>query len=137
MSNRSRADQISDRITLRHTVASGKPAQVSARRSHLWTLAGGITGSVFLLWVMVQLGQASSEAQPKSIKPALAPAAAKVSSSTSASTEPEADAGSFSGPAIQGPAIETPREIIEMLDQRKKDLDRREAAIRQEEERLL
>lgn len=135
MRHRSRADQTADRITLRHSVASRKPAHVSARRSHLWTLAGGITGSVFLLWVMVQLGQASSEAQPKSIKPA--PATAKVSSSTPASTEPEADAGSFSGPAIQGPAIETPREIIEMLDQRKKDLDRREAAIRQEEERLL
>lgn len=137
MRKRSPADQISDRITLRHHVASRKPVHVSARRSHLWTLAGGITGSVFLLWVMVQLGQASSEAQPKSIKPSVAPAAAKVYSSTTASTVPEADAGSISGPAIQGPAIDTPREIIEMMDQRKNDLDRREAAIRQEEERLL
>lgn len=129
-----RIDQMPDRITLRHAGGSRASVPAAPRRSHLWTLAGGITGSVFLLWVMVQLGQASSDAQSKPAKPPTASATAKA---TSAAAEPEADAGASSGPAAQGPAIETPREIIEMLDQRKKDLDRREVTIRQEEERLL
>ncbi len=136
MITRFRADRTADRITLRAPAAARRAAQVSARRAHLWTLAGGVTGSIFLLWVMVQLGQASSDAQPKPQKPAGAQAAGKAASSPAPSAEAETDSGSLSGPAIQGPAIETPREIIDMLDQRKKDLDRREAAIRQEEERL-
>lgn len=125
------ANAVSDRITLRHAVQSRPAPSVSARRSHLWTLAGGITGSVLLLWVMVQLGQASSDPQPKPAKPTVAGATA-VSPGPAGGAETAADTA-----AAQGPAIETPREIIEMLDQRKKDLDRREAVIRQEEERLL
>jgi flagellar motility protein MotE (MotC chaperone) len=125
---------VSDRITLRH---AGRPQPAltrSERRSHLWTLAGGVTGSVFLLWVMVQLGQASSEPQPKPAKPA---AATTTSAAPGSAGGAETTADPTSPPATQGPAIETPREVIEMLDQRKKDLDRREAAVRQEEERLL
>jgi flagellar motility protein MotE (MotC chaperone) len=38
---------------------------------------------------------------------------------------------------VQGPALTVPREIIDMLDQRKQNLDRREAALRGAEERLL
>ena len=38
---------------------------------------------------------------------------------------------------LQGPALAVPREIIDMLDQRKQNLDRREAALRGAEERLL
>ncbi|MBX9658795.1 MAG: hypothetical protein K2X00_09525 [Nitrospiraceae bacterium] len=125
------ANAVSDRITLRHAVQSRPAPSVSARRSHLWTLAGGITGSVLLLWVMVQLGQASSDPQPKPAKPTAA-AATAASPGPAGGAETAADTA-----AAQGPAIETPREIIEMLDQRKKDLDRREAVIRQEEERLL
>lgn len=125
------ANAVSDRITLRHAVQSRPAPSVSARRSHLWTLAGGITGSVLLLWVMVQLGQASSDPQPKPAKPTAAGATA-ASPGPAGGAETAADTA-----AAQGPAIETPREIIEMLDQRKKDLDRREAVIRQEEERLL
>lgn len=125
---------ISDRITLRHAVRPQPSVTRAARRSHLWTLAGGVTGSVFLLWVMVQLGQASSEPQPKAAKPAAA-AATSMSSRSAGGAETAADP--IGPPATQGPAIETPREVIEMLDQRKKDLDRREAAVRQEEERLL
>lgn len=128
------ASAVSDRITLRHAVQSRPAPSVSARRSHLWTLAGGVTGSVFLLWVMVQLGQASSESQPKSAKPAVAAATSGTPAPAGGS---ETAADTTAAPASQGPAIETPREIIEMLDQRKKDLDRREVAIRQEEERLL
>ncbi|MDO9117727.1 MAG: hypothetical protein Q7U39_07215 [Nitrospira sp.] len=128
------ASAVSDRITFRHVVQSRPAPGVSARRSNLWTLAGGVTGSVFLLWVMVQLGQASSEPQPKPAKPAAA-AASSTSPGPAGGAETPADTTAAS--ATQGPAIETPREIIEMLDQRKKDLDRREAVIRQEEERLL
>lgn len=125
---------VSDRITLRHAGRPQPSLTRSARRSHLWTLAGGITGSVFLLWVMVQLGQASSEPQPKPAKPAVA-AAPSISPGPAGGDETAVD--TTTPPATQGPAIETPREVIEMLDQRKKDLDRREAAVRQEEERLL
>ncbi len=125
------ASAVSDRITLRHTAQSRPAPSVSARRSHLWTLAGGVTGSVLLLWVMVQLGQASSDPQPKPAKPTVAGATAG-SPGPAGGAETAADTA-----AAQGPAIETPREIIEMLDQRKKDLDRREAVIRLEEERLL
>lgn len=125
---------VSDRITLRHAGRPQPSLPRSERRSHLWTLAGGVTGSVFLLWVMVQLGQASSEPQPKSAKPVAAVA-------TTASPAPaggaETAVDTTAALPTQGPAIETPREIIEMLDERKKELDRREVAIRQEEERLL
>ncbi len=38
---------------------------------------------------------------------------------------------------LQGPALSVPREIIDMLDQRKRHLDRREASLRGAEERLL
>jgi flagellar motility protein MotE (MotC chaperone) len=38
---------------------------------------------------------------------------------------------------MQGPALTVPREIIDMLDQRKRHLDRREASLRGAEERLL
>lgn len=137
MSHRSRADHTADRITLRYPRASANPAGQSSRRAHLWTLAGGIVGSIFLLWVMVQLGQASAEAQPKPRTPAATPAAAKAGPPTTASPETETETDSLAGPAVQGPAIETPREILDMLDQRKKDLDRREGMIRQDEERLL
>ncbi|NOS78695.1 MAG: hypothetical protein HOP35_12185 [Nitrospira sp.] len=125
---------VSDRITLRHAGRPQPSLTRSARRSHLWTLAGGVTGSVFLLWVMVQLGQASSEPQPKPTKPAVA-AAPSTSPGSAGGSETAVDP--TSPPATQGPAIDTPREVIEMLDQRKKDLDRRETAVRQEEERLL
>ncbi len=40
-------------------------------------------------------------------------------------------------PAGQGPAIESPREVLLMLDQRKRDLDRREQEVRVAEGRLL
>lgn len=128
------ASAVSDRITLRHAVQSRPAPGVSARRSHLWTLAGGVTGSVFLLWVMVQLGQASSEPQPKPAKPG---GAAAPSTSPGPSGSAETATETTTAPATQGPAIDTPREVIEMLDQRKKDLDRREMKVRQEEERLL
>lgn len=135
--NHSRADQVSDRITLRRATRVTTPPKPSARRSHLWTLAGGVTGSMCLLWVMVQLGQASSDAQPNVAKPAGGPATVKPSATKAAGPAAESEAAEVAPPPAQGPAIETPREIIEMLDQRKKELDKRELAIRQDEERLL
>ena len=38
---------------------------------------------------------------------------------------------------LQGPALSVPREILDMLDQRKRHLDRREASLHGAEERLL
>ena len=35
------------------------------RHSQLWTMVGGIVGSTILFWIMVQLGQASSEPKYK------------------------------------------------------------------------
>lgn len=58
--------------------------------------------------------------------PAPAPAAAK--------EEPKADAIKKE---VQGPAISTPREIFQMLEQRKRALDKREAALRGSEMHLL
>ncbi len=55
-----------------------------------------------------------------------APAAAK--------EEPKADAIKKE---VQGPAISTPREIFQMLEQRKRALDKREAALRGSEMHLL
>ncbi len=81
---------VSDRITLRHAGRPQPSPTRSARRSHLWTLAGGITGSIFLLWVMVQLGQASSEPQPKPAKPT-ASAATSASPGPAGSAETAAD----------------------------------------------
>lgn len=131
-----RAGQVSDTITLRRAIKTHRPPQSASRRTHLWTMAGGITGSICLLWVMVQLGQASSEPQPHSAKPAGDHAVPAVSAGTTPAIEADAGTGaSLAGPG-QGPAIETPREIIDMLDQRKAELDRREKAVRQEEERL-
>lgn len=132
--NHVRADQVSDRITIGHGTSPGTRRSLLPSRSHLWALAGGVTGSVFLLWVMVQLGLASSEPQANTLKPATDSATTGVAAASSAG--PEGGAATTTAPAAQGPAIETPREIIDMLDQRKKDLDKREGVVRQEEERL-
>jgi flagellar motility protein MotE (MotC chaperone) len=108
----------------------------------LWTIASGVVASTVLLWVMVQLGQASTN--PKA-KPPLAPAASPPAP-TQAPTEAagqqavaEADGASWTppAPAIHGPVLEAPREVIDMLESRKRDLDRREEAIRRDEGRLM
>lgn len=111
------------------------------RHSQLWTMVGGIVGSTFLFWIMVQLGQASSEPKYKTqsattngVKQGVPPRAQEVESLRG---EPDADAKLFAPPATQGPAIEFPREVLDMLEQRKRDLDRREQVIRQNEERLM
>ena len=111
------------------------------RHSQLWTMIGGIVGSTILFWIMVQLGQASSEpkykAQPVAtgeLKQGVPP---KAQDAEGTGAESDDDAKLFAPPATQGPAIDLPREVLDMLDQRKRDLDRREQMIRQNEERLM
>lgn len=138
-----RHDRTADRILLsrgRRSMAAPQPAQ---RRASLWTLAGGILGSTILFWVMVHLGQASSETKAKAPQPPPSPAkpaAARPASGPQVPVaEPEDESKPLTPPstAIQGPALDTPREVIDMLDLRKRDLDRREESVRQNEERLL
>lgn len=130
-------DDIEDRITLGHTM---RPPATGDRRRHLWTLGGGVVGSLLLLWVMVQLGQASTGSRPASTASGTAvPSSAQVSvmevpGDREAPARPSATAQD--PPAVQGPAIDTPREVLAMLDLRKQDLDRREQTVRQAEERL-
>lgn len=105
------------------------------RRVQLWTMVGGMVVSTILFWVMVQLGQASSESKPK-----LAPVPEPVSVSPSV-VEQEGqssnDISMLAPPVVQGPAVDVPREVLELLEQRKRELDRREESIRQHEGRLL
>lgn len=111
------------------------------RHSQLLTMVGGIAGSIVLFWVMVQLGQASSEPKDNTqavttseLKQTAPPGAQETESAGAKSAD---DAKLLAPPAAQGPAIDTPREVLDMLDQRKRDLDRREQALRQNEERLM
>lgn len=113
----------------------------SIYRPYLLRLVGGLLLSTILFWVMVQLGQASSEPKPKA--PTM-PATTSTQQVGGADLHGEhnlvgeqGDAKLLAPPVSQGPAIDTPREVLEMLDQRKRDLDRREEAIRQNEERLM
>jgi len=117
-----------------------RPVSRMNRHSQFWTMVGGIIGSTILFWIMVQLGQASSEpkynTQPvmtSELKPGVPP---RVQDAEDSRAESD-DAKLFAPPATQGPAIEFPREVLEMLDQRKRDLDRREQTIRQNEQRLM
>lgn len=142
MSARS-SHQLEDWIILNRARRPKTPLPQSQRRSYLWTLTGGILGSMILFWVMVQLGQASSDPKVKSTPNAGTPNKSAAAPLTTDPGIPVADAeGNEKSltpptPATQGPAIDTPREVIDMLDLRKRDLDRREAAIRQNEERLI
>ena len=110
------------------------------RRRSLWTMIGGLVVSTILFWVMVQLGQASSDPKPTVSAPHnSAKQEGQPSVPEGPPHETEAKDGTMAAvrSAPQGPAIEMPREVLEMLDQRKRDLDRREEVIRQNEERLM
>ncbi|MBS0151686.1 MAG: hypothetical protein JSR31_12160 [Nitrospira sp.] len=109
------------------------------RRGSLGTMVGGLVVSMILFWVMVQLGQASSEPKPKALPPQHSvKQEGQPSASEGPSHEPDGKDGATAAvrSTTQGPAIEIPREVLEMLDQRKRDLDRREEILRQNEERL-
>ncbi len=101
-------------------------------------------GATILLWIMVQLGQASPDPKGKPpVAPAKSPSTASPAQPDSEGTAPQAvtadDRSSWTppAPAIHGPVLEVPREVIEMLESRKRDLDWREEAIRRDEGRLM
>jgi flagellar motility protein MotE (MotC chaperone) len=93
---------------------------------------------------MVQLGQASPN--PK-VKPPLASGnsvsapspATQTAETTGRPSETKDDDPLLTLPvsAAQGPLLELPREVSDMLDRRKRDLDRREESIRWDEGRLM
>ena len=125
------------RLRTGHAGSTAKPS----RRSALLRLVGGLIVSTILFWVLVQLGQASSDPKAKTSPaspPALAQdAGAAVQHGEQNESRDQNDAKLFAPPTSQGPAIDVPREVLEMLEQRKRDLDRREEAIRQNEQRLM
>lgn len=110
-------------------------------RSPLLRLAGGLIVSTILFWVMAQLGQAfpepKSKASPISQPSSTQNAGSPVPHGEHTELGDQSDAKLFAPPASQGPAIDVPREVLEMLEQRTRDLDRREEAVRQNEARLM
>ncbi|MGB4069718.1 MAG: hypothetical protein WBK08_16950 [Nitrospira sp.] len=122
----------------------GRIAKMESRKyrhSQFLTMVGGIVGSTVLFWVMVQLGQASSEQKSKmQVTTTSGPTRgmpSQVQEAESSGAESDDGAKLLAPPVVQGPAIDVPRELIDMLDQRKRDLDRREQSLRQNEERLM
>jgi len=138
--NSSPTNPMKERFRFASQKPHGSPPR-SSRHSSLWTLIGGVFGSTILLWVMVQLGQASSE--PKSKVPAMSQTSSNldvappVPPGEKNESEVRDQAKLLAPPASQGPAIDVPREVLEMLEQRKRDLDQREEAIRHNEQRLM
>lgn len=127
-------------FTLSRRLSLAVPGLRVTRRGPLWTMVGGMVASTILFWVMVQLGQASSDPKPKATPPQMAvKQEGHPSASGEAHHEPDGKDGTTASARStpQGPAIEIPREVLEMLDQRKRDLDRREEILRQNEERLM
>lgn len=101
-------------------------------------MLGGIVVSTILFWVMVQLGQASSESkQPSALMPAQAGVQAGAPATVEQAGQSSDDISMLAPPARQGPAVDVPREVLELLEQRKHELDRREEFVRQREGRLL
>lgn len=110
-------------------------------RSPRVRLVGGLIVSTVLFWVMAQLGQAFSEPKSKALPISQPSSTQHVGSPVPHGDRTElgdqSDAKLFAPPASQGPAIDVPREVLEMLEQRTRDLDRREEAVRQNETRLM
>ncbi|MCP9446226.1 MAG: hypothetical protein NNA22_01470 [Nitrospira sp.] len=141
------ADSLSstgDRILLgRRNHRWAAPASPS-RMSWLWRVGGGLVGSIVLFWMMAQMGQASPNAKGKPVLPQEGlPAPPSAAQQAVLGDSQRSVAGQTgeppvpTGKEIQGPALEVPHEVLVMLDQRKRSLDRREEAVRQNEERLL
>src|SRR6266542_359991 len=107
-----------DRIILSRGQRSSVVAPSAQRRSYLWTIIGGVLGSTILFWVMVQLGQASSISKGKATantQTSVPPVAAEPAvASEVPMAEPDETEKPLSLPstAVQGPAIDTPREVI-------------------------
>lgn len=140
--NAQSARSTGDGIFLSRAGRSKAALSPSQRRSSLLTIAGGVIGSTILLWIMVQLGQASNN--PKdNVRPAAVPAQTAAMQAVPPVLPADAQEAEFDessrllAPPTQGPALDVPREVLGMLDLRKRDLDRREEAVRQNEERLM
>jgi flagellar motility protein MotE (MotC chaperone) len=131
-----------DGIFLSRAGRSKAALSPSQRRSSLLTIAGGVIGSTILLWIMVQLGQASNNPKDK-VRPAAVSAQTAAIQAVPPVLPADAQEAEFDessrllAPPTQGPALDVPREVLGMLDLRKRDLDRREEAVRQNEERLM
>ncbi len=140
--NAQSARSTGDGIFLSRAGRSKAALSPSQRRSSLLTIAGGVVGSTILLWIMVQLGQASNNPKDK-LRPAAVPAQTAAAQTIPPVLPADAQAAEFDessrllAPPTQGPALDVPREVLGMLDLRKRDLDRREDAVRQNEERLM
>ncbi|MBI3603538.1 MAG: hypothetical protein HY205_03715 [Nitrospirae bacterium] len=92
-----------------------------------------VMGSVVFSGSLESVGQAASQNQTdRQAKPAPAEAPAPAEESSNGHAEPSKE----SPVAAQGPAVETPREVFEMLEQRKRMLDKKEEAVRVAEARL-
>jgi len=140
--NAQSARSTGDGIFLSRAGRSKAALSPSQRRSSLLTIAGGVIGSTILLWIMVQLGQASNNPKDK-VRPAAVPAQTAAIQAVPPVLPADAQEAEFDessrllAPPTQGPALDVPREVLGMLDLRKRDLDRREEAVRQNEERLM
>lgn len=140
--NAQSARSTGDGIFLSRAGRSKAALSPSQRRSSLWTIAGGVVGSTILLWIMVQLGQASNNPKDKP-RPTTIPVQTAASQAVPPVLPADAQEAEFDessrllAPPTQGPALDVPREVLGMLDLRKRDLDRREDAVRQNEERLM
>ncbi|MCS6896909.1 MAG: hypothetical protein NZM29_02965, partial [Nitrospira sp.] len=133
-----------DRIVLDRPPRRRSIVSASPRTSWIWTITATLVGFTVLLWVAAQIGQASQNAKGK-------PAPSRQDPLTSSPGAQETVVGDVQRVAVgqdsespaptaggaQGPAMEVPREVLAMLDQRKQSLDRREEAVRRNEERLL
>jgi flagellar motility protein MotE (MotC chaperone) len=128
-----------------------KPFVVSARPILLGTV---VTVAVLSSWGIEYLVQASSSPgapAPASLTPPSVPVsslreqAVKSSDGVPASSAPPSGISAQPAPVTdkpqqtqtpEGPALGVPKEVIGMLDQRKRDLDRREESVKNAEDRL-
>ncbi len=131
----------SDRVHI-SPAARAKAGQLPTRgrlRSMMAILV--VAGTLPLFWGLSKWVQASSEAvqatgSPRASAEALGAATDTVEPQVSEAVQIRPTSSAGNGP-VQGPAVDVPREILEMLDLRKKELDRREELLRAEEERLM
>lgn len=97
-------------------------------------------GTVSLVWGLVRWGQASPETPSQTEAPRASSVAETVAPGAlgqpGSGTDPAGASVLGASAPVQGPAIDVPHEIVAMLDLRRQELDRREARLRSEEERL-
>ncbi len=129
-----------DRILISRAAREKAGIPFSRRRIRPMAVILLVAGTVLCLIELSKWGLDSSRAAQE-IKVPHVPAAAEravaevIGRPVSVATPASVLNPAVSNP-IQGPAIDVPREIVEMLNLRKKELDRREEWLRSEEERL-